>query len=309
MDKCLSIDEATSLVAAKYFPRERNLTAKMNLSGLTYFLASFIGETINSDTYSTIGDFFNSLKTSPIRIYLHTELKTSLPVDSSDDDLPSINRQPSINHRTTAPNRDEKDRLYRADFGEKRYLLRKIVARNILKIEEPTGSTSNTEESFEEAGTPAMQRRALKKQNRRIQTDDGESRCETATVRNTSVCSKSVIEICDSEDEEISRAIEASLNDSQSLQIIVLCLVHLKNEESSIEQVIKDFHVAAVNKDVRINVIVSQSRVLDSAFLGICRKSFNLKGQLYVKFSGEDGQDHGGQRREFLCPRREAYSF
>jgi hypothetical protein len=30
------------------------------------------------------------------------------------------------------------------------------------------------------------------------------------------------------------------------------------------------------------------------------KKTINLRGKLYIKFSGEIGEDHGGPRREFF---------
>ncbi|WAR16807.1 hypothetical protein MAR_031401, partial [Mya arenaria] len=102
--------------------------------------------------------------------------------------------------------------------------------------------------------------------------------------------SKSVIEICDSEDEEMSRAIEASLNEIQSLRFA---------EQLKIG-VLKEYRDGAVKKDVRTDVIVFRSRVLESSFRAITRKSFNPNGQLYVKFSGEMGEYYGGPLREFF---------
>ncbi|WAR15302.1 hypothetical protein MAR_005407 [Mya arenaria] len=107
--------------------------------------------------------------------------------------------------------------------------------------------------------------------------------------------SKSVIEICDSEDEEMSRAIEASLNDSQSLR--------KEKNTTSIEQVLKEYRDGAVKKDF------FRSRVLESTFRAITRKSFNPNGQLYVKFSGEMGEDYGGPRREFFRTLAETTEF
>lgn len=49
------------------------------------------------------------------------------------------------------------------------------------------------------------------------------------------------------------------------------------------------------------NIInVDRQDVLDGAFRGFQRSSFNAKAQLNVRFSGEDGIDTGGLTREFL---------
>lgn len=39
---------------------------------------------------------------------------------------------------------------------------------------------------------------------------------------------------------------------------------------------------------------------MDSAFRALERKTFKLHGKLYIKFSGEIGEDCGGPTREFF---------
>ena len=69
---------------------------------------------------------------------------------------------------------------------------------------------------------------------------------------------------------------------------------------NSLEQILKDYQDTTVDKDVRTDLIVSRTKVLHSAYRGLDRKSFNPRGKLYIKFSGELGQDYGGPRREFF---------
>ena len=54
-----------------------------------------------------------------------------------------------------------------------------------------------------------------------------------------------------------------------------------------------------LNPDTRSTLIVSRSNVLKSTFKAMTR-SFSPSSKLYIKFSGEIGQDYGGPRREFF---------
>lgn len=65
--------------------------------------------------------------------------------------------------------------------------------------------------------------------------------------------------------------------------------------------VLQKYQMEAVSDTAtRSTVIVSRRHVLKSAFSALERKTFSMNGTLYVKFSGEIGEDHGGPRREFL---------
>ncbi|CAG2221928.1 G2H3 [Mytilus edulis] len=55
-----------------------------------------------------------------------------------------------------------------------------------------------------------------------------------------------------------------------------------------------------VNRDDKQEIIVSRRNVLRSAFNALKRHYFDMRCKLYVKFSGEMGDDHGGPRREFF---------
>ena len=53
-------------------------------------------------------------------------------------------------------------------------------------------------------------------------------------------------------------------------------------------------------KNERINFVVSRTRPLESAVRMLGRKNINLLNKVFVKFSGEIGEDYGGPRREFF---------
>lgn len=55
-----------------------------------------------------------------------------------------------------------------------------------------------------------------------------------------------------------------------------------------------------VNRDNKQEIIVSRRNVLRSAFNALKRHYIDMRCKLYVKFSGEMGDDHGGPRRDFF---------
>lgn len=70
-------------------------------------------------------------------------------------------------------------------------------------------------------------------------------------------------------------------------------------ETHTLEEVMKEFQESAV-EDCQLKLVIFRSSVLDSALRALTRKSVNLKSKLFIKFSGEIGEDHGGPRREFF---------
>ncbi|XP_062621828.1 uncharacterized protein LOC134283390 isoform X2 [Saccostrea cucullata] len=99
------------------------------------------------------------------------------------------------------------------------------------------------------------------------------------------------IEIIDSEDEELQRVLESSLQDS---------IYEGKSVAGRhLSDIMKDF-LKKINKFDKQEIIVKRSDVLGSVFRALKRPSFDLMCKLYVKFSGELGMDHGGPRRELF---------
>ena len=70
--------------------------------------------------------------------------------------------------------------------------------------------------------------------------------------------------------------------------------------EKTLTELLLDYGKRAIEQDTRSYLLVSRRDFLTTTFRGLQRSSFNLKGNLYVKFSGEEGLDHGGPRREFF---------
>ncbi|KAK3090577.1 hypothetical protein FSP39_012823 [Pinctada imbricata] len=69
---------------------------------------------------------------------------------------------------------------------------------------------------------------------------------------------------------------------------------------SSVGEILQKFGETAVNTNERTELIIFRKKILESAFLGMARPAFKLNAKIYIKFSGEIGQDYGGPRREFF---------
>ncbi|KAK3099883.1 hypothetical protein FSP39_011220 [Pinctada imbricata] len=69
---------------------------------------------------------------------------------------------------------------------------------------------------------------------------------------------------------------------------------------SSVGEILQKFGETAVNTNERTELIIFRKKILESAFLEMARPAFKLNAKIYIKFSGEIGQDYGGPRREFF---------
>lgn len=68
----------------------------------------------------------------------------------------------------------------------------------------------------------------------------------------------------------------------------------------SVTEVLEDFQKQTVTDDTVTKLLVQRSRMLETALKGLDRKSINFNSRLYIKFTGELGEDQGGPRREFF---------
>ena len=67
------------------------------------------------------------------------------------------------------------------------------------------------------------------------------------------------------------------------------------------ETILQDFQGTYIENDKSSNYIISRRNPLDTALKAIQKKTADdLKCKMFVKFTGEIGQDHGGPRREFF---------
>nr|XP_034327204.1 uncharacterized protein LOC117689682 isoform X2 [Crassostrea gigas] len=103
----------------------------------------------------------------------------------------------------------------------------------------------------------------------------------------------SFIEVVDSEDEDLQRALQESLTSSAATNIGSTEL-----KEESLEEALKNYRRQIVD-DKTQEIIISRRCIINSAFRAI-RHKLDPTCNLYVKFSGEMGLDHGGPKREFF---------
>ena len=72
--KDMTMDDLKSTVSKYYFPNGRNNTCNLYLRHVDCHLSTFTGEPVNG-SLATVGEFLKEVKTSPIRLYLYTEMK------------------------------------------------------------------------------------------------------------------------------------------------------------------------------------------------------------------------------------------
>lgn len=102
---------------------------------------------------------------------------------------------------------------------------------------------------------------------------------------------ESFIEIFDSEDEALQLAVEASLNEQTPIKESILPLSDVLQKFR--DDTIKNFHTTT-------SFIIMRRKVLESSFMAMRRNTFKPMANLYIKFSGEMGEDYGGPRREYF---------
>lgn len=94
------------------------------------------------------------------------------------------------------------------------------------------------------------------------------------------------------EDIEMTAAIQASFEDqANSIQ-----------ESKEPSEIIKEYvnkNLDTTNDDY-VNIIINRKNVLSSTLKAIARKAFSFNREVHVTFSGENGVDSGGPRREYF---------
>jgi hypothetical protein len=76
--------------------------------------------------------------------------------------------------------------------------------------------------------------------------------------------------------------------------------VSFRKKVSSLHEALHTLKGQAVDESKTTKLIVLRNNILNSAIRAMDKKTINLRGKLYIKFSGEIGEDHGGPRREFF---------
>jgi hypothetical protein len=79
VEKNTTLPEMHNQLTHKFFPDGKNFVSGLLLCELDTFLATFTGkalpERLLSGQLFTIGEFIKEMKTSPLRLYLHTSIK------------------------------------------------------------------------------------------------------------------------------------------------------------------------------------------------------------------------------------------
>jgi hypothetical protein len=69
----------------------------------------------------------------------------------------------------------------------------------------------------------------------------------------------------------------------------------------NIRDILRNFQEETItNTESVTKLLVLRSQILQTTLKGMDRKGFDFRRRLYIKFSGETGEDLGGPRREFF---------
>jgi hypothetical protein len=69
--------------------------------------------------------------------------------------------------------------------------------------------------------------------------------------------------------------------------------------EEDLKTVLDEF-VSKTQEETKCSLLVSRRNVLDSTLRAFQRPSMKFTSRIYIKFSGEIGEDYGGPRREYF---------
>lgn len=252
-----------------YFPKARSMAQNLKLSDLNHYLASFSGDPLprsfqNNHEFS-VGNYFDHIKTYPVRVYLHTTKK-----DEDDD-----NYLPDISKSSPGPSKDmESQSLSLSSELEDPQLLP-----GTSRMFDAVCTDEGSDAEFENAGTPVI---FFKKST---QT------CLTSTPKPEKNGNKPFLSEDLDGDMQMQEAICASLEMMQQPQHFIdldlrkWTMNTLKSEEE---------------ENVKQLIVVHRRHVLNSALRALDRASFKLEEPFKVEFPGELGADYGGPKREFL---------
>ncbi|XP_053374839.1 G2/M phase-specific E3 ubiquitin-protein ligase-like [Mercenaria mercenaria] len=244
------IDSLKEQVTEHFFPGGENKIQGLKTEHLILFLATFTGEEVEGNL---VDDILKNLKSSPVRLYLHSRQK--------DENTVPVSKTEGGESSETAD--QDADEVQFVDAETPTIQFRNRNRERLSLRPRNTTETGATTSTLEATAGPSM-----------INSDHTDW-----------------LEVMDSEDEEMARAIEESLRESREYNPAQNTL--------TLVEVLKGCQVEVPSLS-RCDVIVSRKNVLGTAFNAFRRSSFEIKSNLYVKFSGERGVDHGGPRREFF---------
>lgn len=325
-----SYSEVLKLICDIYFPQGYSKWQNLNLRDVTYFIGNFTGEPLPTmEGRFTLLKYLSQVSSSPVRLYLHTQtvIGTPEPLQSLSDDqeydsnesLPSLAdvmstntvssgvtfelpavattqlSQPSAVVRaqppqppavlTTQPQQpiallttqpQQPPAVVRAEPPQP------LAVLTTQPPQSPAVLTTQPPQFITDSGTPEVTYHHRLSLRRRA----------VDISRPSSSSQRTVIDVVDSDDEELEMAIQASLQDYKATHVP-------ETEKTSLDEILTHLYGRWVS-DQRQTIIVTRTNVMESAFRALERKSFLLHGKPHIKFCGEIGEDYGGPKREFF---------
>lgn len=84
-----------------------------------------------------------------------------------------------------------------------------------------------------------------------------------------------------------------------NLTVIMMSFIY-SNEEETERSLLKKWVDKTLQHSDQQTIVVQRERLLATTFRCVRKAAFNWTQPLQIVFSGEDGDDQGGPRREFL---------
>ncbi|XP_033756612.1 uncharacterized protein LOC117339234 isoform X2 [Pecten maximus] len=297
-------------VLTLFFPGGQSLAQNVTSDEVNYHLASFSGAPIpdmDGEGGFTVGKYVSHIKTSPIRIYLHTQKKTD---DLSDLDLPSLSRtRPSqSNSRESTSSELQQD----AEHFESSAKEETTEGNEFLIIPPLPDIKSDSSSDFEDSGTPTVS--FNRRPGRTTRLIDSENLCNSQSEQLPTVYGLSPTSTCSTTMPLSSTDIQRVSHSSTSAATSTFIGTELEKEmelametslgtptDLTMEGILSWWKKQSlVLVENPCEIVIMRSDLLKSALRVMRRESFNFCEPFKVTYSGEDGDDLGGPRREFL---------
>lgn len=265
-NKDLTLNQLISEITDIFFPNGMSEAQDLRLDALDVHLASFSGSPIqetdeNGESF-TVGNYFRKMKSTPVRIYLHTELKSFKRPTNGEASCGVI----------TALESDEED------TGTPTVTFPRLKRRRLNIIE---GLSSEDRPSTSTSAALDLPD---------IHVDAPPSNHAAANTH------------CPTEHEPIIILHEPGLSEfDHELEMAIRESLESSEPEPSLEGILKWWVARSHLKDgAPVSVVVHRGKLLQSTFRAVSRPNFNFLLPFHVSFSGEIGDDLGGPKREFF---------
>lgn len=265
-NKDLTLNQLISEITDIFFPNGMSEAQDLRLDALDVHLASFSGSPIqetdeNGESF-TVGNYFRKMKPTPVRIYLHTELKSFKRPTNGEASCGVI----------TALESDEEDTGTPTVTFPRLKRRRLNITEGLSSEDRPSTSTSAALDLPD------------------IHVDAPPSNHVAANTH------------CPTEHEPIIILHEPGLSEfDHELEMAIRESLESSEPEPSLEGILKWWVARSHLKDgAPVSVVVHRGKLLQSTFRAVSRPNFNFLLPFHVSFSGEIGDDLGGPKREFF---------